>query len=36
MNVSRRTFLKTTSVSGHDDYPKPEKGCIPDVVGNWQ
>ncbi|WP_247378563.1 DUF726 domain-containing protein [Halorientalis brevis] len=25
-----------TYVTGHDDYPKPEKGCIPDVVGNWQ
>lgn len=25
-----------TYVAGHDDYPKPEKGCIPDVVENWQ
>jgi len=22
-------------VAAHDDYPKPETGCIPEVVGNW-
>lgn len=23
-------------VTAHDDYPKPDTGCIPEVVSNWQ
>lgn len=25
-----------TYVTEHDDYPKPDGGCIPDVVDNWE
>jgi len=30
------TEIDVTYVNAHDDYPKPDVGCIPDVVRNWE